>query len=112
MSVEREANVYQLKEIIENRALKPPAMPSDPDATANLQYSGGTTGVSKAAVLSHRNLVSNAYQVQSWFTGMEEGNEVELAALPFFHVFGLTVCVNFGILAGAAQVLVPNPRGS
>ena len=110
MSVEREANVYQLKEIIENRALKPPAMPSDPDATANLQYSGGTTGVSKAAVLSHRNLVSNAYQVQSWFTGMEEGKEVELAALPFFHVFGLTVCMNFGILAGAAQVLVPNPR--
>jgi len=110
VSVEREANVYQLKEIIENRALKPPAMPSDPDATANLQYSGGTTGVSKAAVLSHRNLVSNAYQVQSWFTGMEEGKEVELAALPFFHVFGLTVCMNFGILAGAAQVLVPNPR--
>jgi len=60
--------------------------------------------------LSHRNLVSNAYQVQSWFTGMEEGKEVELAALPFFHVFGLTVCMNFGILAGAAQVLVPNPR--
>ena len=110
VSVEREANVYQLKEIIENRALKPPAMPSDPDATANLQYSGGTTGVSKAAVLSHRNLVSNAYQVKSWFTGVEEGNEVELAALPFFHVFGLTVCMNFGILAGAAQVLVPNPR--
>ena len=41
---------------------------------------------------------------------MEEGKEVELAALPFFHVFGLTVCMNFGILAGAAQVLVPNPR--
>ena len=77
---------------------------------ANLQYTGGTTGVSKGAMLTHRNLAVNVFQTAAWFTGMVPGGEISLAALPFFHVFGLTVCMNLSVAYGATQVLVPNPR--
>jgi long-chain acyl-CoA synthetase len=61
-------------------------------------------------MLTHRNLARNAMQVEAWFTGLEPGAEIGLAALPYFHVFGLTVCMNLAILTGTTQVLVPNPR--
>jgi long-chain acyl-CoA synthetase len=61
-------------------------------------------------MLTHRNLVRNAMQVRAWFPDVVEGGEIGLAALPYFHVFGLTVCMNLGVLIGATQVLVPNPR--
>ena len=75
-----------------------------------LQYTGGTTGVSKGAMLTHRNLSFNVQQVHSWFPDMDEGNEVVLAALPLFHVFGLTVAMNWGIYCGGALALLPDPR--
>ena len=80
------------------------------EALAVLQYTGGTTGVSKAAMLSHRNLGANVAQVTAWFASAEPGREVMLTALPLFHVFGLTVCMNYGLAIGAHLVLLPNPR--
>ena len=77
---------------------------------AVLQYTGGTTGVSKAAMLSHHNLGANVAQVTAWFASAEPGREVMLTALPLFHVFGLTVCMNYGLAIGAHLVLLPNPR--
>ena len=77
---------------------------------AALQYTGGTTGIAKGAMLTHRNLAANAAQNASWFPMAQPGNEVFLAALPFFHVFGLTVGMNFPILIGGEIVVVPNPR--
>jgi long-chain acyl-CoA synthetase len=77
---------------------------------AVLQYTGGTTGVSKAAVLTHANVSINAQQVVETFVGCEAGREVVLTALPLFHVFGMTVCMNFATALGATMVLVPNPR--
>jgi long-chain acyl-CoA synthetase len=80
------------------------------DDLAVLQYTGGTTGVSKAAVLTHRNLGYNVQQCRAWMTTLNEGNDVILAALPYFHIFGLTVCMNLCVWLGANIVVMPNPR--
>jgi long-chain acyl-CoA synthetase len=77
---------------------------------ALLQYTGGTTGVSKGVMLTHYNLVSNCYQSKLWFTDVQEGKEVALVALPLFHSYGQTVCMNLGVMLGALLVLIPNPR--
>ncbi|HEX6678932.1 MAG TPA: long-chain fatty acid--CoA ligase [Actinomycetes bacterium] len=74
---------------------------------ALLQYTGGTTGLSKGVMLSHANLRANVEQVRAWFPDADPGREVMMAVLPFFHVYGLTVCLLFGIRVGAALVLTP-----
>ena len=63
--------------------------------TALIQYTGGTTGTPKGAVLSHRNLMANVAQARVWL-GSRDGAEVMYAVLPFFHAFGLTVCLAYG----------------
>ncbi|MEZ5977039.1 MAG: long-chain fatty acid--CoA ligase [Planctomycetota bacterium] len=82
----------------------------DFDDVAILQYTGGTTGPSKGAMLTHRNLSANVQQIDAWFVGAREAHEVMLTALPLFHVFGLTVCMNWGVWSAAELVLEPNPR--
>jgi long-chain acyl-CoA synthetase len=74
---------------------------------AVLQYTGGTTGVPKGAMLTHANLTVNLQQVLAWFPGVAMGEERMLAALPFFHVFAMTVVLNLGIAAGMELVLLP-----
>ncbi|SMH60546.1 long-chain-fatty-acid--CoA ligase [Azospirillum agricola] len=74
---------------------------------AVLQYTGGTTGVPKGAMLTHHNLLANARQVAAWFPGMALGQERMLAVLPFFHVFAMTVILNMGLAAGAELVMLP-----
>ena len=80
------------------------------DDVAIFQYSGGTTGVSKAAIGLHRNLVANTIQFSRWLVGLEEGKEVVLAAIPLFHVYGMVIAMNMGVAIGASLVLIPNPR--
>ena len=80
-----------------------------PDDIAVLQYTGGTTGVSKGAELRHRNLTANLRQLISWFSPAER-MESFLAALPLFHVFGMTVTQNICLAVGGCMVLVPDPR--
>lgn len=73
---------------------------------ALLQYTGGTTGTPKGAVLTHRNLVANSIQCELW-TKVTGGTEVLYGALPFFHAFGLTLCLGYGIRTGATLVIFP-----
>jgi long-chain acyl-CoA synthetase len=80
-----------------------------PDDIAVLQYTGGITGVSKGAELRHRNLTANIQQLISWFSPAERV-ESFLAALPLFHVFGMTVTQNICLAVGGCMVLVPDPR--
>lgn len=88
----------------------PEALPIvTPDDIAVLQYTGGTTGVSKGAELRHRNLTANIRQLISWFAPAERV-ESFLAALPLFHVFGMTVTQNICLAVGGCMVLVPDPR--
>ncbi|HVL89241.1 MAG TPA: long-chain fatty acid--CoA ligase [Actinomycetota bacterium] len=77
---------------------------------ALLQYTGGTTGLSKGVMLTHYNLVANAHMLKAWLPGTQPGREVIVCALPIFHSYGQTVCMNVGILLAGMLVLVPNPR--
>jgi long-chain acyl-CoA synthetase len=83
---------------------------SDPaEDVAVYQYTGGTTGVPKAAMLTHRNLVANALQCRTWFSAQPPGESITLAAIPFFHVYGLTVALNYPLSHGATIVLENRP---
>jgi long-chain acyl-CoA synthetase len=80
----------------------------DPDNDiAVLQYTGGTTGTPKGAMLSHANVTVNAAQSATWASGLGEGQERVLAALPLFHVFAMTTVMNFGVRQGAEIVMMP-----
>ena len=85
-----------------------------PDDVAFLQYTGGTTGVSKGATLLHRNVVANIMQCEAWFKPMlERVGERQLTivcALPLYHIFALTICALMGARFGAMNLLIPNPR--
>lgn len=85
-----------------------------PDDIAFLQYTGGTTGLSKGAVLLHRNVVANILQVEAWFGPMFErlGDQrlTVVCALPLYHIFALTICALFGARLGMMNLLIPNPR--
>ncbi|MGC8905337.1 long-chain-fatty-acid--CoA ligase [Thermus sp.] len=93
---------------------RPPAEPHpiDPEAPALLQYTGGTTGLAKGAVLTHKNLVANVLQIDAWDPTSKDlvGKGVMLGALPFFHVYGMTVAMNYGLYAGYKLVLLPRPE--
>src|SRR3989304_5144848 len=78
-----------------------------PDDPALYQYTGGTTGVPKAAVLTHRNLVYNTLQAAAWFPGSGHAGERAMAVLPFFHIYGMTSVLNFSLRLGMAIILVP-----
>ena len=108
--VEPDEGIRFMKTLIRTTPPDPPKVTLAMDDLALLQYTGGTTGLSKGAMLTHRNLSYNAQQVGAWFTDTTPGREVCLAALPFFHVFGMTVSMNYPVLVAAAMVLLPNPR--
>ena len=75
--------------------------------TALLQYTGGTTGTPKGAVLTHQNLRVNAAQGRAWVPGLVDGDETVYAVLPLFHAYGLTLCLTFAMSIGATLVLLP-----
>ncbi len=78
---------------------------------AFLQYTGGTTGVSKGAMLTHGNIVANLQQVSAWIgTGLHEGKELVITALPMYHIFALTGSCLVNMKIGARNVLITNPR--
>jgi long-chain acyl-CoA synthetase len=81
-----------------------------PDDTACLQYTGGTTGVSKGAMLTHANLLVNMEQTMEMIDGVEKGKETALTALPLYHVFAFTVNLLGFYSLGARNILIPNPR--
>jgi len=86
--------------------LKPVAITPDTDV-AVLQYTGGTTGTPKGAMLTHTNLYVNAAQINAWASGLKYGEERVLGALPLFHVFAMTVVMNMAIAKAATIILMP-----
>lgn len=100
--------VLHFQDLLARYPAQAPDLALTPEDRCLVQYTGGTTGVPKGAVLTHGNFVSNLVQFDHWM-GLEKGREVFLSGFPFFHLAGLGV----GMLAmtmGAAQVLIPNPR--
>jgi len=90
-------------------------VPLGPDDIAFLQYTGGTTGVAKGAILLHRNLIANVLQMATWVVPAMTlpppiDRLVFVTALPLYHIFALTVCFLFGVRSGGLSLLIPNPR--
>ena len=109
-SIPEGPTIHHMRRLIKATPPNPPRVAIGLDDVAVLQYTGGTTGVSKGAMLTHRNISANVQQVRAWFVDVEPGKEVMLGCLPFFHVFGMTVSMMFSISVAAAVVLMPDPR--
>ncbi len=109
VDITKEDRTYWFQDLL-NQASQP-VNPVDvaPSDTAVLMYTGGTTGRSKAAQLTHKNILANAFQVLVWADVLNRPARV-LAALPLFHSYGMTTCMNAGALAPGTIILVPDPR--
>ncbi len=110
VDVHPEQDTFFFAHLLEKYGPTPPRVNLSPDDTALFQYTGGTTGLPKAAMLTHRNLIANTLMINAWLVNGKPGGEKMMAAIPFFHVYGMTVCMIYGLYMGAEIVIVPNPR--
>lgn len=109
--ISADGSTLYLEDMIQQAEAAPPAVDIDPETDlACLQYTGGTTGLPKGAMLSHHNLVANVEQCLAVFPEAVPGKEVMLTALPLYHIYAQTVAMNFAVKIGANQVLITNPR--
>jgi long-chain acyl-CoA synthetase len=104
---DEEEKVYNYKDFISRDFPSAPAKFVAPGDIAMLLYTGGTTGVSKGAVLTHRNLVANVHQTRAWLWAVRDRQETLLCVLPFFHSYGLTTGLHLAIMSQSAMLLVP-----
>ena len=91
-------------------AAQRPQVEVGPEDNAVFQFTGGTTGVPKAAVEPHSSLVANTLQIQKWMPDVNMGKEVTLMAIPLFHVYGMVAGMSWSVASAAALVMIPNPR--
>lgn len=105
--VEKKPPVHDMMEIMRQASSNPPEVSVNQNDLALLQYTGGTTGIPKGVMLTHKNMVANALQCRHWMPALQEGNEVFLAVVPFFHVYGMSACMNLSIYLGTTLVLLP-----
>lgn len=115
MDVKPAEDVYEWEDILSKTSPSPPAVELSFDDVALYQYTGGTTGVSKGAMLTQRNLSCNVQQMAAWLTrplkgGLKEGEGINMCAAPYFHAFGLTMGLNISLYMGWAQILIPQPK--
>jgi long-chain acyl-CoA synthetase len=103
-------NVHEWMNLLKKYPPKDSGIPVDFEGLASLQYTGGTTGVSKGVMLTHANLSKNVQQIVAWFPGFNKGEITQLGVLPIFHSFGLTCCMNICVWMGWADVLIPRPE--
>ena len=108
--VKKAKDVYRWKDCLERFPPSPPQVQIAFDDVAIYQYTGGTTGICKGVELTHENLSKQVQQCAAWFPQFKRGTEIMLGALPYFHVFGMTVAMNFSVYMGWSQVLIPKPQ--
>ncbi len=112
-AIEKRPEDHWLQDLLARYAGKKSSVDVQPDDLALFQYTGGTTGVSKAAMSTHRALVADTLQCRAWLSADIPGrpeDEVFLAAIPMFHVFGMVAVMSFAVSMAASMVLVPNAR--
>jgi len=102
-------NLFTWKSALAKASAGTPKASLTHDDIAMYQYTGGTTGVSKGAILTHGNLSLQVQQIGAWFPGLG-AEHLMLGALPFFHVFGLTTSMNLAVYFGWGNILVPKPQ--
>jgi long-chain acyl-CoA synthetase len=110
-AVPADRGYVHFRELAGRKGVAPPEVDVEPQEPAVLMYTGGTTGLSKGAVLTHANLISNALQCYCWATAGEMKNTPQasiMTVLPLFHSFGMTTCMNFGILSASRLILFPS----
>ncbi len=110
VDISGDANTYWFQDVLNSAPDKPTPVDIEPEDTAVLMYTGGTTGVPKGAQLTQHNVVANAVQTATWMVGTTEGKDVIMTALPLTHSYAMTVCMNHAVYRGFAQILIPNPR--
>jgi len=103
-----DANTHDWSAVLADHSPQPVSV--DADDLAMLMYTGGTTGVPKGAMLTHQNLLANAYQTRAWSPHAVEGEEVMMTALPLTHSYSVTVSMNHSVSAGYKQLLIPDAR--
>ncbi len=107
--VQVEDGDYRLPDLMKKYSLSPvPFVKVEPDFPACIMYTGGTTGLPKGAVLTHRNLVSNPFGIFSWMPDAKEAEEIGVALLPFFHSYGLSGCLNLSLIYCGTLLLIPD----
>lgn len=110
VQVRPQSDIFWFQRLIEHYPASPPGADLKPSDVALFQYTGGTTGLPKAAMLTHKCLAANAQQIRAWFATAREGQEIFLCAIPFFHVYGMTAGMVVGAILGAEIVMLPRPR--
>ncbi len=108
VNISGDANTYLFTDLLSKAPAKPEPVKIDMGDTAVLMYTGGTTGVSKGAQLTHKNILVNAYQVKAWTNGTEK--DKSLVTIPLYHSYAMTCCMNVGAVTGGAGILIPDPR--
>jgi long-chain acyl-CoA synthetase len=105
----RDGHTYWLKRLLARARSSSPGVEVGAEDLALLQYTGGTTGVPKGAMLTHRNLVANTLQVRAWFGNLANPNgpDVVMGVLPLFHIYGMTTVMNFSVRGAGTMVLQP-----
>ncbi len=109
VSIAGDANTSWFTAALAQGAARPQPVEVTWDDTAVLMYTGGTTGVSKGAQLTHKNILVNAYQCKAWINAAE-ATETTLTQLPLFHSYGMTTCMNMSVLIAGTMLLIPDPR--
>ncbi len=107
--IEKHDDDMWLQDVLHRYDGKKPSVEVDPNDIAIFQYTGGTTGIPKAAMSSHTALVANTLQCQAWLA-RKDVQESFLAAIPLFHVFGMVAVMSFAVSLHAVMIMVPNPR--
>lgn len=107
VSLKAGPGLVDFMEIMSDEPSETPHAVVSPSDLALIQYTGGTTGKAKGAMLSHANLVANTVQIKAWLPDFQDGKEVMMGAIPFFHVYGMTVCLNLSMMGGATIVVFP-----
>jgi long-chain acyl-CoA synthetase len=109
VDISGDANTYWFADLLAKAPTKPQPVEIAWDDIAVLMYTGGTTGVSKGAQLTHKNILVNAYQCTVWVNAVD-GEEIILTTLPLFHSYGMTCCMNPGTITAGTMILIPDPR--
>ncbi|RLC73601.1 MAG: long-chain fatty acid--CoA ligase [Chloroflexi bacterium] len=109
VDISGDANTYWFQDVLDSAPAKPAPVDLAWDDTAVLMYTGGTTGISKGAQLTHKNILVNAVQCKHWLKTAETAETI-LTTLPLFHSYGMTTCMNHGVYTASTLLLVPNPR--
>lgn len=110
VDISGDADTVWFQDFLKSAPATPQPVDVQPEDLAVFMYTGGTTGVSKGAMLTHANIMANALQVATWLSDAQEAQESFLTALPLFHSFAMTCCMNAAVYLASSMVLIPNPR--